>query len=64
MGRIRRILCVSVPYACSTASLICLAFVGIGCTSTSKPQNELFFMKVCSLSLGNRASILTLQISG
>jgi hypothetical protein len=60
MGRFRRILCISVPYACSTASLICLAFVGIGCTSTSKPQNELFFMKVFSSNLENCRSLLTL----
>ncbi|KAL2847252.1 actin cortical patch SUR7/pH-response regulator pali [Aspergillus pseudoustus] len=45
MGRIRRLLCISAPYALSTASLLCLVFTGIGCTGTSPPESKLYFMK-------------------
>lgn len=46
MGKTRKSLCVVLPYVFSVASLICLIFVGIGCTHTSSPQSELYFMKV------------------
>ncbi|KAL4936468.1 hypothetical protein BDV06DRAFT_216651 [Aspergillus oleicola] len=47
---VRRTLCISLPYALSAASLVCLVFIGIGCTNSSNPENELFLMKVDLIS--------------
>lgn len=47
MGKVGRIACIFTPYVLTVASLICLVFVGIGCTdSKSSTKNNLYFFRV------------------
>lgn len=48
MGKAGRVACIFTPYVLTIASLICLIFVGLGCTRTNSPLNEIFFIKVSS----------------
>lgn len=47
MGKAGRVACIFTPYVLTIASLICLIFVGIGCTMARDPtRDNLFFIRV------------------
>lgn len=47
MGKAGRVACIFTPYVLTIASLICIIFVGLGCTkSSSNTLNDLYFMRV------------------
>ncbi|KAJ5602019.1 hypothetical protein N7510_011553 [Penicillium lagena] len=47
MGKVGRIACIFTPYVLTVASLICLIFVGIGCTaSNSSTKTNLYFFRI------------------
>lgn len=47
MGKGGRVACIFTPYVLTVVSLICLIFVGLGCTDAkSKTRNDLYFMQV------------------
>lgn len=50
MGKAGRVACIFTPYVLTIVSLICLIFVGLGCTnSKSSTLNDLYFMQVSLL---------------
>ncbi|KAJ5281049.1 hypothetical protein N7478_006421 [Penicillium angulare] len=63
MGKAGRVACIFTPYVLTIASLICIIFVGLGCTkASSNALNNLYFLRINLENMTSEGSKTTTKI--